>query len=315
VSIGLQQTPAANSSGGTSLLTVTPGSGFTNGNGIVVVVGSVSRAPSSVTDDNGVSLTQVRTTNFFGSPYCSIYYLSSVSGSPTAIKVNFSSSTSCTATVYEVQGQITAHAGNANSANTTTASAGSFSTTTADTIAFGGLQDNTITSAPSGYTLDTNTNSCGSAHTIYTTTQSGINPTWANSSGGTACAIEAFTSTNPNAGIDVSTSQGFGLGASYAPEPWTTQGFSLGATMEPEPYVKQGFALGATMAPVELFGRFNAGMMFGGGPDADKSAAAGFSLGAQFTLDAQYTSATAGLALGSRAASDSGDLANGRYRR
>jgi hypothetical protein len=111
------------------------------------------------------------------------------------------------------------------------------------------------------------------------------------------------------------TTQGFGLGSTPNPEPWIRQGIGLGVATDPEPYIRQGFALGATMRPVDLFGLTITRMLFGSSPDVDKQVSKGFGLGAKFTLDAQYASAAAGLALGSKPTSDSGDLANNRYRR
>lgn len=345
--ITLAQAPVGGNSGSGTTLTVTPGGAITNGNGVVVCIGT-SKTISSVKDNNNVSLTLARTNNFFSADYSHIYYLSAASGSPTSITVTISATGVIRATVYEVIGTITAHAGNSSNANTSSPAAGAFTTTTPDTITFGAVFNTSISSPPPGYALDFNNAGVGAAHIVYTTTQSAINPTWSCSAGGESCCIEAFTSTVTTSASEslykkpyrprnkpsrsqffrrsfaaffggpestVSTSQGFGLGASPSAEPWTRQGIGLGSSAAQEPFVTQGFGLGVSALLIDLFGLGRAGMLFGSTPDSDKAAAAGVGLGAQFVLDGQYANAETGLALGAKITSDSGDLANGRYRR
>jgi hypothetical protein len=196
VPITLAQAVATNTSGGTTQLTVTPGVGVTNGNGLIVAVGWSTSAPTSVTDNNGVALAAAQAQNFFGSYGCSLWWLSAASGSPTSVKVNFSGSNACQATVYEVVGAITPNAGNGNNANVVNPSAGAFTTTNPNTVAVACVKaGSAITAQPAGYSLDLNAANFGAGYQVYTATQTGINPTWTtNTSSGAPVCIEAFTS-------------------------------------------------------------------------------------------------------------------------
>jgi hypothetical protein len=195
VPITLQQPVAAVANAGTAALTITPGSAFTAGNGVVVGIGSSTRAPTSVVDSNAVALTFVRSNNFFGAPFATIYYLPTVTGSPTSVTINFASSTEVEAAVYEVVGTIGLNAGSGTNANGSNSAPGAFTTTVANTFAVSVLKDNVISAAPAGYTLDLNNTSCGVASIVYTSIQTGINPAWTNTGGGYGISTEAFTST------------------------------------------------------------------------------------------------------------------------
>jgi hypothetical protein len=118
------------------------------------------------------------------------------------------------------------------------------------------------------------------------------------------------------------TTQGFGLGALGSLgflSDGTTQGLGFGSMLsdviENDAESVQGFALGENTFLPDTFVRATFGMGFGSAPGEDQVAVAGVGLGALFVLDAVFSIATAGLGLGSRFFSDSGDLANARYRR
>ncbi len=174
--------------------TTTFGSATVNGNGIVVCF-CCNSVPISVTDSAGNTYTQRRTNNFFGGQRSNIYDCVNISGNPTTVTVTITSAEVFPVRVYEVNGTLTAHAGNSNTGNIVNIGPGAITTSVANTIWFN-CAVASASAQPSGWTWDYNGSPNDIASQVFTSTQTSLNPTWTNGSGGHTCVCEAYTSTN-----------------------------------------------------------------------------------------------------------------------
>jgi hypothetical protein len=193
-----QQTPGAGGTG-TALVATFPGP-TQAGNGIIVLLGSLSRDATSITD-GGDTFVHENFNNFAGATFSSQWRVSSGAGGLTAVQANFASSTSATMVAVEVFGTLTIDLGNSHAANGSNATPGAITTTGANRIVFSCLQDTNISAFPSGWTgLENNGTSNGfaAAYNVYTSVQTGLNPTWTNTTGSYVCLITAYSSSINN---------------------------------------------------------------------------------------------------------------------
>lgn len=94
-----------------------------------------------------------------------------------------------------------------------------------------------------------------------------------------------------------------------------SKGLSFGGSFAPHLGLTHGLGLGATWGVSEIVGNFTHGISFGGSLSVEPTLSKGFSLGSTAKVDEMYAAIRKGLGLGIRTQSNSGDLANGRYRR